>query len=752
MDPTQIGKYRIVGRIGQGAMGVVYKAEDAALGRFVAIKTISASLLSEERYRERFQREARSAAQLNHPNIVSVFEFAEAAGQTYLVMELLRGTDLRELIERRALRGLDSPLAIVEQVLDGLAFAHAKGIVHRDLKPANIHVAPDGTAKLLDFGLARLGASEMTRTGTVMGTPNYMSPEQVRAEPVDGRSDLFSVGAILYELLAGRKAFDAENIHATLFEVLEHDPPPLARAVPGLPAGLATIVERALAKAPDRRYASAGEMGEAVRRARHGLATAQTVAFSLADGQHLGASPETVAPPTDDGAPYDGSTVPSPTLPTVSFTPTVLRETTGTGGPVFGSTAPRLEAETGEPISESTARPERTASALSALSASRPSRGLLPGMLVAAFVLAVLGFTWIFLRPSGPVAPAERAWKQEAALRAAVVASRVELARVELQNKDYAEASRQAEGALALEPDNDGARSVVTTVRETLASLDAAAREGKAALERGDVTTATRALSQVLAIDTHHPVAAELSARLNRYFKREAEEARRVADTARADAEHAGAADTELFRAAASLVKDAETLRARGAYAEATQKLVEAGDGFDRARRSAETAAAEAAAARAVARVPALPSLAPSERTPPASPQGAKAPGTELPGTASISTSPASGVSAAATRSGEASFSRGPTLPPALTPPASTASPDAQPGSLRITAKPWAEVSVDDVKRGRTPLSPVPLPAGRHAVLLVHPDYQPLRRVVIIKPGELTTLSIDMRDEALRKR
>src|SRR5262249_17011460 len=150
-------------------------------------------------------------------------------------------------IARRAVPRLDDKLAVVEQILRGLAFAHAKGVIHRDLKPANVHVLPNATVKILDFGLARLGVSELTRTGTVMGTPNSMTPEQVGAEVVDARSDLFSVGAVLYELLAGRKPFDAESMHAILFEVLEHDPHPLRALVPDLPPLILPIVDRALA-------------------------------------------------------------------------------------------------------------------------------------------------------------------------------------------------------------------------------------------------------------------------------------------------------------------------------------------------------------------------------------------------------------------------------------------------------------------------------------------------------------------------
>jgi len=206
MDFEKIGKYQIVGKIGHGAMGEVFKAHDPLLNRLIAVKTISGSAPAEGDARKRFLREAQSAARLNHPNIITVFDLGEDQGRVYMAMELLEGTDLREIINTQAVTDIGQKLDFMEQVCDGLAYAHDKQIVHRDLKPGNIHVQPSGQIKIMDFGLARLGASEMTATGTVMGTPNYMSPEQVRGEKADARSDIFSLGAVFYELLTAHKA------------------------------------------------------------------------------------------------------------------------------------------------------------------------------------------------------------------------------------------------------------------------------------------------------------------------------------------------------------------------------------------------------------------------------------------------------------------------------------------------------------------------------------------------------------------
>ena len=306
MPFEQIGKYRIVGKIGQGAMGEVYKAHDAVLNRFVAIKTIAGSLGSDDQFRQRFRREAQSAAQLNHRNIVTVFEFAEEQGMVYMVMELLEGTDLKELIVRKAIKRLEDKLSIVEQMCDGLAYAHDRGVVHRDLKPANIHVLANGTVKIMDFGLARLGVSEITRTGTVMGTPNYMSPEQVRGEKVDSRSDIFSIGAVMYEVLAGHKAFEAETMHSVLFHVLDQEPAPLVHWIPDMPLPVAQVVEKALTKDPQHRFQGAGEMRAALRNARRVMAAGKAATAALrtpAEGTELEADTTlTHAPGAPGGA------------------------------------------------------------------------------------------------------------------------------------------------------------------------------------------------------------------------------------------------------------------------------------------------------------------------------------------------------------------------------------------------------------------------------------------------------------------
>ena len=225
--PADIGKYRLLDRIGAGAMGEVYRAHDSVLDRPVALKIIVGG---DDEKRQRFRREAQSAARLAHPNIVVVHDFGEDSGRFFMAMEFLDGHDLKRVIQHQSLLDLRARLLVMEQICEAVSFAHAMNVVHRDLKPANIFLLPNGQVKILDFGLARVGHSSMTGTGTVLGTPNYMAPEQIKGQRVDARSDIFSLGAVFYELLSGRRAFEGETLHSVLYKVLQHEPEPLRAA------------------------------------------------------------------------------------------------------------------------------------------------------------------------------------------------------------------------------------------------------------------------------------------------------------------------------------------------------------------------------------------------------------------------------------------------------------------------------------------------------------------------------------------
>jgi serine/threonine-protein kinase len=255
--PPLIGRYQIVGRIGRGGMGMVYRGFDAALERHVAVKTLALEGSLDDESRKRFEIEAKAAARLQHPNIVTVYELGEDRGMPFIAMELLPGADLEGLLRAHESLELHEKLEIVIQACRGLAYAHEHGIVHRDVKPSNLRLLDDGTVKILDFGIAKLGSTNVTRAGMMVGTMNYMSPEQIRGLPLDGRSDVFSLGVILFQLLSGRRPFVGKGGTDVLYRIVQDPTPPLEVDLGAVTGPLRAIVEKALAKDRDARYATA---------------------------------------------------------------------------------------------------------------------------------------------------------------------------------------------------------------------------------------------------------------------------------------------------------------------------------------------------------------------------------------------------------------------------------------------------------------------------------------------------------------
>lgn len=269
MPLTQLGRYKITGTLGRGAMGTVYQAHDPLIERTVAIKTVACHGLSREEaeaFEQRFYREAKSAGRLNHPNIVTIHDVGRSDDLAYIAMEFLTGRSLRELLDSGVVLPLERIAEIAAQIADGLAFAHANDVVHRDIKPANIMVLDNDTVKIADFGVALLPSGSHTVEGTAFGSPKYMSPEQVTGQKADGRSDIFSLGAVLYEMLAGCPPFSGDDLNAVLYQVLNGAPPLPSSFRPGLPRGFDRIVARALAKNPDKRYQNASEMAADLRK------------------------------------------------------------------------------------------------------------------------------------------------------------------------------------------------------------------------------------------------------------------------------------------------------------------------------------------------------------------------------------------------------------------------------------------------------------------------------------------------------
>lgn len=251
-------------------MGTVYKAHDPAIDRPVAIKLVRADLLDgaeREDYLARFRREAQAAGRCMHPNIVAVYDFALHEGNPFLAMEFVEGVSLAQALARTGRFGPNAAVAVMLQVLAALGLAHSLGIVHRDVKPANILLLPDGRVKMTDFGISRLESVTTTQAGSVLGTPSYMSPEQCRGDPVDARSDLFSAGAVLYELLSGERPFPGRGFTEVTHRVLTEAPIDLRIRLPSISPALAAVVDKALAKRPEDRFATAAEMAEALRRA-----------------------------------------------------------------------------------------------------------------------------------------------------------------------------------------------------------------------------------------------------------------------------------------------------------------------------------------------------------------------------------------------------------------------------------------------------------------------------------------------------
>lgn len=263
-DPRQIDRYQIEEQLGRGGMGVVYRARDPVLDRDVAIKSMLVDFGHDPDARARFQQEARAAARLQHPNIVTIYEFGEKDDSPYLIMEYLGGEDLEGMERSQTPPGLARGLEIIGQLCDGLDFAHQQGVVHRDIKPGNVRVLDDGTVKLLDFGIATIQAVARGQE-TAGGSSGYTSPEMLAGETVDARSDLFSVGVVAYELLTGRQPFTGDSATAVAYQILHEDPPSARSLVPELPPSIDAVLERALAKSPEARWQRARELGDAVR-------------------------------------------------------------------------------------------------------------------------------------------------------------------------------------------------------------------------------------------------------------------------------------------------------------------------------------------------------------------------------------------------------------------------------------------------------------------------------------------------------
>src|SRR5262245_17192765 len=292
------GRYRIIRKLGAGGMADVYLAEDQELGRQVAIKILNDRHAADDSFIERFRREAKNAAGLSHPNIVSIYDRGEAEGTYYIAMEFLDGRSLKELIVGRGPAPIKTAIDYARQILAAVGFAHRHGIVHRDIKPHNVLVGSEGRLKVTDFGIARSGASQMTEVGSIIGTAQYLSPEQARGAPVDQTSDLYSVGVVLFEMLTGQVPFTGDTPLEIAMKHLSEVPKPPSELRPEVPHDLDSVVLRALAKDPSERYQEAGEMDADLARVLEGLPVdpeTETAATAVLSGSGvLAAAPTSV--------------------------------------------------------------------------------------------------------------------------------------------------------------------------------------------------------------------------------------------------------------------------------------------------------------------------------------------------------------------------------------------------------------------------------------------------------------------------
>lgn len=274
--PTALGRYRILKELGRGAMGLVYLGKDPTIQRFVAIKTMRLDDIDEpgriQEIKARFFREAESAGRLSHPNIVTIYDAGEQEELGYIAMELVEGQSLKDWSRKPNLMPLSDVVHTLATVADALDYAHQQGVVHRDIKPANVMITKDHLVKVMDFGIAKMASSSKTQTDVVLGTPTYMSPEQIAGRKVDGRSDIFSLGVVLFELLTGQPPFTADNLSALLFAIAQHPHPELHSLRQDLPPMFQEVVNRALQKELPQRYRRAGELAQDLRACVHTLA------------------------------------------------------------------------------------------------------------------------------------------------------------------------------------------------------------------------------------------------------------------------------------------------------------------------------------------------------------------------------------------------------------------------------------------------------------------------------------------------
>jgi serine/threonine-protein kinase len=554
--PT-IGRYQLLEKLGQGGMGIVYRALDTLLQRIVAVKVISTPIDTDPEPRERFFREARAAGQLSHKNIITIHDLGEHEGQPYLAMEYLTGQDLAARMADPQRMSLRRKLEVAAEICEGLEYAHAHGVVHRDIKPGNIFVTDSGTIKIVDFGLARLVTSELTRSNMMMGTINYMAPEQIRGERVDHRADIFSTGVVLYEVLSGRRAFEGDSVASTLYKILEKDPEPLRNIDAALPLEVVQMVDRALAKPRDERYQHTSELLRDLAVYRQQLASVDSPAASR---------PALSGPRVSS----DGATVLTPALP-------VTANTTGTPAPA---------------VAGSGVSPGRRVS-VSALTA------------VAAVAIGTATVA-IWMMSRHPQTPVVTAPPVPGVATEPPISDVMTEALSAFQAEDYAAAGRYADAVLARDPSHAQARQLRDRASAAATVVDDGLKKARTLFAEGKFEEASRAAGEVLSVAPANAVAKQIMQEgAARSAGRGAEEARTQLTRAKGAARSANAQRfaPAPYAAATAAEREAQRLYQAGRAGDATVKFYEASGLF----RSAEVAAQNASAAREAAAAPSAP-------------------------------------------------------------------------------------------------------------------------------------------------
>jgi serine/threonine-protein kinase len=497
-QPTTIGRYQVVSRLGTGGMGTVFLARDPELDRQLAIKLVKDDLTDDPELRERFAREARSAARLRHPNIITVFDIGDVDGRPFIAMEYIPGESLADVIRRRTVVDLGRALGWMESLCAGLAHAHKSGIVHRDIKPGNLMVDPEGTLKIVDFGIARLGDSQLTRDGMLVGTANYMAPEQLLGAGTDFRADIFAVGAVCYELLTLQRAFPGTIADGLFTRICHEPPPPMERFRPELDRAVVEIVNRALEKDPAWRYQDLTMMAQHLARVRSGLVSSvvtepieepalPTFAPTMTPSPSSVPRP-VVTPPASDQRPRPAPSayVAPPATPAPAPTPV---------------SAARSAYDVGNRPSGGLAVPGSGATPISAAHESASQRKRRADMFLDAAEMAIgqrdFGKAAELLDdaarfdPASPALASMRAQaaqgaahEQAAAVRREEIAGLMAKARARFDEHSYDEARGLARRLLALEPENWEGQSLLGRIEKAeLMARQAALREAEQAAQ-----------------------------------------------------------------------------------------------------------------------------------------------------------------------------------------------------------------------------------------------------------------------------